>query len=176
MLELKKQAATFTNLNCRVEKHDDSNVGAADLSFRFDAPNTILDAFAPHLRESLYRPADTGEAPQGELIEGAALPKLRYTEMSPFKWEKDVLGGQLTMHYGVDDSSSAVLAVTKVTDIKLHPKDGGTVTIQMKAQCRPEAEDLRTLWHLMVLEDVEISFEPPRPEAQQQDLGEDLGE
>jgi hypothetical protein len=163
MLTLEKQKAKLTSLNPRAEKHGDENVPAADLKFTFDAPNTILSEFHPELKSSFYRKADASDA-QGELVDGPGhLPKLRFPRVPGIKWDGDMVGAALTVHYGTGGKSDIELEVD-VDGFSFDFKDGGTVTTSFRAKAKPDDKEIAKLYRLIQCE-VDISLAPAQSEV-----------
>jgi hypothetical protein len=162
---LERQHAKLTSLNARAEKHGDENVPAADLAFTFNAPNDILSEFDPALKSSLYRKPDAAGDQADLLPEPGWLPKLRFPAMSAFKWDFEMIGGQITIHYGPSGKGDIALDITKADGLKFQPKDGGTVEVSFRVAIRPSEKEIGKLF-AMIQEDVELSLSPPAADAQ----------
>ena len=162
--ELERQKAKLSSLNARAEKHGEEKVPHADVVFTFDAPNDILSEFDPALKSSLYRKPDAA-GDQGELMdEEGWLPKLRFPAMSAFKWDYEMVGGLLTIHYGPSGKGDLVLEITKADGFKFMPRDGGTVEVTFRVATKPSEKEIGKLFS-MIQEDVEMSLAPPQADA-----------
>ncbi len=170
MLSLERQKAKMTHVNPRCELHGDEHVRAADLKFTFDTSNDVLSAFDPALKSSLYRKAD-GDGEQLD-IEPSWLPKLRFPRMGLVEWKSEIVGGTVQIFYGLD--SSVDLEIRIADGFKFTLKDGGTVTVAFRIQCKPTEEQFGRLCYL-VQESVELSMWPPKADqAPQQELGTEV--
>lgn len=150
-------------MNPRAKKHGDETVPAADLKFTFDAPNDLLSLFDPALKSSFYRKPDAQDA-QGELVdEPGYLPKLRFPKVPGIKWDGEMTGAQLTVHYGTGGKSDIVLDVD-VDGFSFDFKDGGTVTTSFRAKAKPDDRDIAKLYKLIQCE-VDISLAPAQAEG-----------
>lgn len=158
MLTLEKQKTKLTSLNPRTEKHGDENVPAADLKFTFDGPNDVLSLFDSALKSSFYRKPDAQDA-QGELVdEPGYLPKLRFPKIPGIKWDAEMIGAKLTVHYGTGGKSDIVLDVD-VDGFAFEFKDGGTVSTSFRAKAKPDDKQIGKLYGLIQCE-VDVSLAP----------------
>lgn len=161
--------AKLTSVNCRSEKHGpDDLMPAVDLSFTIDAPNTVLSSFDKHLLSSIYFKSENGPVGGQGTLEGveelAALPNLRFPNMGPLKWGKDLTGYTLTIDHGLGGKSELVLADCKVNEFRLNPKEGGTVEVKFRVQCSTSLNE-KTLGKLSLLIQHEIPIKLAAPEA-----------
>lgn len=169
MFSLERQKATFANLNLRAEKHGDENIPAADLHFTVVASNDVLSEFDPELKSAFYRKPRSGEQDELDVSPGY-LPKLRFPKMGGWKWEYEITGGLLTVHYGTGGRSDIALDMKKVDAFKFNPMDGGSVEISFRVRCAPDEKQVGKLSRL-IKDEIEISLEPPRS-----DFGTDANE
>jgi hypothetical protein len=169
MMQLERQKAKLTHVNSRVEIHGDEKVHCADLKITFDTSNDVLSEFDPALKSSFYRKPDGDDGRQGNLDPGW-LPKLRFLKVGPIEWEAEIIGGTVQIFYGLD--SSVDLDIRIVDSFKLVLKDGGTVTVSFRIQCKPTEAQIGRLCFL-VQENIEVSLWPPvaEPPPQQELLG-----
>lgn len=161
--------AKLTSVNCRSEKRGpDDLMPAVDLSFTIDAPNTVLSSFDKHLLSSIYFKSENGPVGGQGTLEGveelAALPNLRFPNMGPLKWGKDLTGYTLTIDHGLGGKSELVLVDCKVNEFKLQPKEGGTVEVKFRVQCSTSLNE-KTLGKLSLLIQHEIPIKLAAPEA-----------
>lgn len=163
MLTLERQTARLTSLNLRAEKHGDENVPAADIKFSFEAPNELLSEFDPALKSSFYRKPDAQDA-QAEMLDTPGyLPKLRFPKIPGIKWDAEMIGAQLTVHYGTGGKSDIVLEVD-VDSFAFDFKDGGTVSTSFRAKAKPDDKQVAKLYGLIQC-DCDISLAAAAAEA-----------
>lgn len=155
-----------TNVNVRPENHGDEKVTALDFSINFDAPNTILDAFHPKLREALFwdEAGDQGQA----TVDGvpATLPNFMFTHLElPLKWDRQLSGYKMEIDYGLGDEESNIeIPGCKVGKFKLTPKEGGSVNVAMQVQASTEslsAEQKGQLTDLPTKPTIQFRLTPP---------------
>lgn len=168
--------AKLTNVNCRSEKRGpDDLTPAVDLDFTIDAPNTVLSSFDKHLLSAIYFKSENGPVGGQGTLEGveelAALPNLRFPNMGPLKWGKDLIGYTLTIDHGLGGKSEVVLVDCKVKDFKLQPKEGGTVEVKFRVQCSTSLnEKALGKLSLLVQHEVPIKLAAPELSDRQTDL------
>ncbi len=164
MLTLEKQKAKLTSLNLRAEVHGDEKVPAADIRFSFDAPNELLSEFDPALKSSFYRKPDAQDA-QAEMLDTPGyLPKLRFPKIPGIKWDAEMIGAELVVHYGTGGKSDIVLEVD-VDGFAFDFKDGGTVSTSFRAKAKPDDKQIAKLYGLIQSE-CDISLAPAAAEGQ----------
>ncbi len=170
MFSLNQQTATLKNWNARAELNGEKRVPASDMIVGFSAPSTVLIEFDPALRSALYREPHPGEADLAEQGSDPAEPtRLRFPKMkNSIKWEHQIVGATVTVHYGTGGPSDIVLGECKVDSFVFDPQDGGTVHVGLRIQCHPNADQAGKLYELNGQE-ITISVEPPQ--ADQGQLG-----
>ena len=165
MLTLEKQKAKLASLNLRTELHGDERVPAADLKFSFDAPNELLSEFDPALKSSFYRKPDAQDA-QAEMLDTPGyLPKLRFPRIPSIKWDAEMTGAELVVHYGTGGRSDIVLACD-VDGFAFELKDGGTVSASFRAKAKPDDKQVAKLYGLIQAE-VDISLRSAEAEGEE---------
>lgn len=143
----------------RRELHGEDPKPAATLVFDVELPASFLAMFSPTLRWSLYhnpnKTTNGGDSPVDDAYE------LRYPQWkNPIKWERDIIGGTLTIEHGIGDESDIVLPAKKVDDFQITPKEGGAFDLHFRVACLPDERQSGAL--AMMQDDVcEFRFVPP---------------
>ena len=169
MLDTLKIKGKLANVNVRAEKHGDETVAATDLKLTADFPNDVLDSLEPGLLAALYRAPTKKDDP--DLFDGTKdakpLRKLRFPHLvMPLALDYEWPGYRLQIEHGArGDESALKFADVKVDGIRLEAKDGGTVTMTLRAIIHTEKEldDLAKL----IQQPIEFSLAPPRADGQQ---------
>ena len=145
---LKKQSAEVAHVNLREEKHGEDPVLACDVKVVADVPNTFLSQLSPTLKASLYQAEGVGAELQAPLLEdGTHLPVLRYPQLGTLKWDVKMGGATLVLH-GAKKADDVRLA-GEVNELRLVPKEGGTVEITFRLQFIPEPEQVAAVGALL---------------------------
>lgn len=167
MFSLQQQEVKLGNCNPRCELHGEDHVLAADLSIEVMLSNDVLSEFDPQLKGALYW---KGNDDQGELIdEPGHLPSLRFPEMSPFKWAKDLAGYDATIHIGFSGSSDIKLTDCAIDKFVFTPEEGGTVRVNFRIQCHPNKVQCGELCELQQ-QHIDITLTPPELRNEEPDL------
>lgn len=159
MFELAKQSVKISHINSRLEMHGEEEVLAVDVKMSADVPNAMLDLLTPGLRQAIY---DRG--PQAD-IDDDHLTVVRFPSMPSFDWAAGLEAAEFVIHTGKKADDIAFSA--DVNNLKLTPKDGGTVSITFRAQILPEPEEVGTLTGLLgqkvkvTVKAAEVPNEPP---------------
>lgn len=152
---------TLAHLNVRAEMRGTDPVPAVDMKFVLTAPNSILDQFDAGLKSVLYKPAD-GEDEQPELDgvdPASSMPALRSTSIEmPINLNKDYLGRNLVVDFGLGGKSNIELSGCDVDNFKVNCMEGGSVEISFRVQA--SGLDDRSLGTLgtLVKHDVKITL------------------
>ena len=156
---LEKPAAKVAHINLREEKHGEEAVLAVDVKITADVPNDFLSYLSPTLKWSLY----DKEPGQGELIpDDTHMPHLRYSALGDLKWDGDMPKAVVTIH-GLKKVYDFEL-VADVNNLRLEPKEGGTVAIAFRLQLLPTAGQSAALVGYLGKE-VKISVVPAESET-----------
>lgn len=168
--------AKLSKVNCRSNKHGQNElVPAVDLTFTIDAPNTALAYLDKHLLSSIYFKSENGPVDGQATLDGvdevAALPNLRFPNMGPLDWSKELFGYMLTIDHGLGGKSEITLVDCQVNKFQITPKEGGTVEIKFRVQCATSLTE-KTLGKisLLVMHVIPIKLTPPEAEDRQPDL------
>lgn len=170
MLEFDRITASIRSVNLRAEKHGPEEVPACDLKIETDQPNSVLAFFGSQLLDSLYWRAETTEAPaQAELdsVEPIAeKPNLRCPKLvGPFGIAYEGVGYTLRIEWGIDDSTEIAIYDARINAITIDPKEGGSVTVKLRAQFEVD-EKLAGRLGVMIGREVTMSIEPPETESE----------
>ena len=166
-IALANAKALLANVNARSELHGEERQAAGDLKLHIEGPaKELLDQIHPTLRTALFF---HDSAQPGDLVDKANednpdyLPHLRFPNLVvPLKWNEEMTGGKVTIHYGIDAKSDIVLADVKVNGLAITPKAGGSVEIELRVQAHPAEEQFGKLCS-MIQSQVQVTIEPPAP-------------
>lgn len=171
MKSIPTRTVSFDHMSFHDEKHGDETVQAIALKFAFDAPNSLLDAFAPGLRKSLFRAAEAGDAQ--ELFEDAEhMPHLRFPKLPAFRWDEEMVGREVRIAYGIDEDRAIEFDEATVDKFAFDLKEGGSITVTFRVKARPSAEQVAKLFTLKGHE-VDITVDPARVQQQEIEGGDD---
>lgn len=171
MFELKNQNTTLTNINIRGENHGEDIEPACDLTMKTTMSNTVLEMFAPHLKESFFKALDDDNN-QGELNinDDDYLPALKYKEAGKLPWAYIGLGYRVVIAYGVTTDQDVILVNTTIDSFVLDCNEGGSVEVKFRIKCVPTSDEIGTLYKLIKRE-IDLTLEPPSiDEKAQQEL------
>lgn len=151
---LEKHNAKVAHINLREEKHGEEAVVAIDVKITADVPNDFLSYLAPTLKWSLY----DKQPGQGELIpDDKHLPHLRYPQLGEIKWADEMASATIVIHGAKEEYDMELTA--DVNNLKLEPKEGGTVSIVFRIQLLPTAGQSAALVGYLG-KDVKMSVRP----------------
>lgn len=169
---LKEVGARVVNVNPRAENHGNEKKPTADLKLCVMLPNDELDQFDKSLRDVLYQKATKGQKDMHSATE-RKLEKIRM-----FKWEDEVVGGTVTLIRGIDAKSNLEIEGCIVTDFRIEPLDGGSVSVTFTAKFHPVSEKQIGKLCLLTGQDVVISVTSPteREQQKQRDMLENAEE
>lgn len=162
---LSDNLATLAHVNIRSEMIGEQQVPACDLKFRINLPNDALAAFDPALKDALYHydPSAGDLADHGRAGDPEYKPHLRFPNLStPIRWAVGVVDScDVRVSLG---AGSVALLDCRVNNFALEPLDGGTVTIEFRVQCHPDAHGIGVLgtW---VQNDVQVTVTPQEPKG-----------
>lgn len=173
MFSLTAANAKLENVNPRAELHGEDHALAADLKISVTLSNDILSEFDSALKAALFW---KGESGQGELIEEPGhLPCLRFPEMGPIRWSKELTGYTMTVHVGVFAASNIILGDCSIDKFVFEPQEGGSVVVSFRIQAHPDSMTLGSLCE-RIQQDVEMSLTPPEACGGEYAAAEEQGE
>lgn len=170
--ELSRTTVRLAAFNTRRELHGEDPQPAADLKIDMKLGSDQLALFHPALRSMLYHyDSQVG----GDLVDAAHkdsdpnyAPHVRFPKMGPLKWDDEIVGATVTVHYGV--KSEIVLSGSNVAKFHMEPQNGGTVALSFLIQAHPDEKQAGKLY-TMNGSDIELTIEPP--ESEQTDLDDE---
>lgn len=164
MLQLTNVQAKLASFNPRAEKHGDENVPAGDLKFELRTHSSVLDAFDKSFRPFLFRKPDL-EGEQQPLLEGDTLTALAKPNLKPLTIDEKFTGYTLRISRGLEASDGLHLVDVEVSNFKIEPISGGSVSLTFSATVHPDADEAGELCSL-IQEIVDITLEPPQADKQ----------
>jgi hypothetical protein len=175
MSELKflRIKAKVTSLNVRQELHGEEHKLACDIHIEFDAPNRSLDKLDPLLLQCFYwkNPAGANQEELEGIERVTDFPNLRFEHLAvPVKWLDKFEDGEFRVHHGDDPDDDIVEREVKINEIKVTPKEGGTVRWGVRVQCHPDEADLARLATVLQSEVTVTVDSDPDDEAEQPNL------
>lgn len=167
-LELNEQKAKITAVNPRAELHGEDKKPACDVKVELNLQNDALAMFHPALRSMLYAKSDAGDLAD----QGSDASALRFPQLSlPLKWDDEIIGAAVTIHYGATERSHLHLSGCVISKPQIEPLEGGTVVITCLIQCHPDEKQMGRLG-MMVGTEIPITIVPPEPEEDMLTSGE----
>ena len=163
--ELTGQRAKLISFNPRAELHGDESQPAGDLKISFRAASDCLAMFGSQLRDSLFwTDPGTTALTQAEL-DGLEVDRknLRNPQMvPPFKLDHEIVGGLVTIDYGIKDKIDLAGSVNKFA---VTPLEGGSVEITFRVQAEIESDDAGRLC-MLIGREITVDVEGPQAEPE----------
>lgn len=155
----------LSNVNLRTENHGEENVGAADLSLKFEAPNNLLEKFEKGLVKRFYRPYQKGDdkTPELEMEHKDYFPVLQCKKIKTISWEEKYPGYRLRIMNPLEDKCDVLLSDVELKGFRFELKEGGTVIVNFKVGCVPRGNDVAYLFEHMG-SNISVTLEPPSAE------------
>ncbi|MGB8422234.1 hypothetical protein [Paraburkholderia sp.] len=177
-LKLFKVKAKVNSVNGRQELHGDEHRLACDVGIEVNQSNRFLDKLDTTLLETFYWKNPVSDEVRQETVEGVErvtdFPNLRALMENiglPIKWMAKFDDGEFRVHHGDDPADDIILREVKVNEIKLTPKEGGTVLVGLRIQGHPDEGDLARLFTVLQSEvTITINTDPDDEEERQPDL------
>ena len=160
MLQFAEKTATIGSVNVRAEKHGDEFVPACDIGITLNLDASVLDMLDEQLRSLLFcKRADPGDlANQGHLA-----PNLRFPLLGAIPWKWEGMGYTETITQGVGAGTPIIVEACEINKLVLQPMEGGTVSVAMRVQFRPDDVELYAALCPLVQHEVTLTLEPPEP-------------
>lgn len=158
--ELDRKSCKLVNFNPRAELHGEDREPAADLKIELRCTNEVLAEFHPSLRSALYKAADAGSDLADQGMDEPSLPSLKFPKMGSWKWDLEIVGCTLTIHYGTGGKSDIVLPDSTADQFGFVLHDGGMVDITFRVRCHPDEKQAGKIYTLQQRE-IEVTLEPP---------------
>lgn len=179
MLQLEQHEATIRNVNGRIQKHGKIvRRLAGDVDFSCAAPNTILDAIEPGLRESLFRAVAKGEQLDFDHLQKAeaanitdGLVQVRHTGLAPIAVDHDFSGYEITIEDASPDGGAEPIVLVDLTlkNLRMKPLEGGSVVMGFRVSTEITEEECAEIHGAWVRESVRITLTPPSRQSQEQE-------
>jgi hypothetical protein len=158
MFTLTKHPAKITHLNVREEKHGEEDVLALDIKVNADLANEFLDQLSPGLKAAVY---DRDSA--GLDLDDGHLAVLRFPQLAQLGWTSEMSGASFIIHGG--RKSDDIEFNATINNLRLIPKQGGTVSIIFRAQVLPDPVEVGTLTGYLN-QDIKVSVAAPAQPAE----------
>lgn len=157
------------------DRAPDTDPGTA-LNFVMTVGNDHLAMFDGFLLDALYTAVERKESaqPQQQGLDGVPRingiditsnkPKLTGLGMKlkEFKWELETTGNTLLIDHGLSGPKSNIeIADVKLSDFKIFPAEGGSVTIKFKAEAPNISEKMHGQLACLKTREVTITLTPP---------------
>ena len=162
MFSLTKYHSAINHLNCRIERHGEDRVLAADLRISMTVENSAIDAIEPGLCESLFRRPGPGD--QQSLIGPQSLTALKHPLLQPVKLSQEFTGYEVTIA-NIGDDEGLFLVDAKLKKFVIEPKEGGSAEISFTVSTEVDRDELAELADFLVTEDIALSLTPPKRAA-----------
>ncbi|PPA72831.1 hypothetical protein C4E15_28110 [Achromobacter spanius] len=168
--QIERQTVTFNAMRIRPELQDENPLPDIDLFFTARMGNDSLALLAPDMRSLLYKKGDQQTTDGSE----AGLTVLRFPELGRQRIKKEIVGAEVTVHYGVGESNGKstdiVIAEAIVDRFFVDPMEGGTIILGWRVRGKPTGEENGRL-SLILGRETTLTVVPP--EEKQGSLGLD---
>lgn len=151
----------LVSVNIRAEMHGQEPVPAVDMKFRLVGSNNLLGMFDTGLKSVLYKPvAGPDDEPELDGIDPSTdMPELRSASIEmPIGLNKEYLGRNLVLDYGLGGKSNIELAACDVNNFRVNCKEGGTVEIDFRVQASGVDEKALGKLGSLVKHDVKVTL------------------
>lgn len=172
MIEFKdKRVVKLNHFQKRNEKHGKDLVPAVDLGITLQGPNRLLDMLHAELRPALFRAGEQNTSATGQTamdLPITELPHVRVPKlMLPLKLEHEQTGMLLHVEYGTGGKSDIVLALVKLSKVRVHAVvEGGSCEVHFVLSSSNEITE-RIIGKLAMLEGYDITITLTQPEVEQ---------
>lgn len=162
---LEGKQVKVVNVNPRAELHGQEPKSACDIKIEAILPNTDLAEFHPTLKSLLYV-KDTDRPDLVSQADPEHATMLRFPQLKgPLKWDGEIVGATVTIHYGTTEKSHVVLPTSLVNEFRLEPLEGGSVVLTCRIQAHPDEAQFGKLCTLVGTE-IPVSIAPPVEQAE----------
>lgn len=129
MFELYSHPVKIKTVNARAEHHGDEMKAMYDIKVVSFCENYDLIHFHPELRSMLFKRNDDPDL--NEQGNPDALTKLRFPEIGSIKWDKEFVGYDAQIQWGIDETSGIDVEDCRLKKFVFTPQPaGGIVLIQ----------------------------------------------
>ncbi|AVY67197.1 hypothetical protein [Xanthomonas translucens] len=164
MFQLDKHDVAFSNLNLRKENHGEDKVPAADLTFDFQAANTVLALIDPALVPAFFRKPAKGEQ-QALPIDGNGLTALNLPFLGEQKIAAKFEGYEVMVGSLLEHIDPLFFADAKVKSISWKALEGGSVSMKLTISVRIEEDDDAPLLAAWRRGTARLTLTPPAAQA-----------
>ena len=153
------QTMLIVSVTARSEVHGPDREPASDIKLRAEVPNDVLNIFDPALKPALYWFDNdrTDLVDKGKSHEPGFLPHIRFQQLGAMCWDDEVVNARVHIKRA-GESKGVTLAPAKVNKFHFEPLDGGTVTLSMRVQYKPDEKQAGKL-AMLVQQEVEVTLE-----------------
>lgn len=148
--QLSNATATLQHWHPRTEGGDD--VPAVTLKISCAQPADVLVFFSPTLKAHLF---STEKDLAGEVM-AVRDPHIEY----PIGLDHQMAGASVVIEYGL---GKIELADCEVKDFRITPMAGGTVVVEFKVNCKPDAEKHLPKLYVLQKKGITITITPVEP-------------
>lgn len=175
MFSLTKHPSAINNLNCRIERHGEDRVLAADLRITLRVQNDQIDTIEPGLCESLFRVPGPGD--QQSLIGPQSLTAVKHPLLKPVQLNQEFTGYEATIGaICAEDDDGLFIADAKVKKFTIAAIEGGSAEVSFTISSEVEGEELADLSDFLVRENIALSLTQPKRAANDVDESDDEDE
>ena len=134
MFSLDAHLATLAHLNTFTEKHGDEPVNGIALKMEVMAHAEVVDGLDKNLQPFMF----------------TKNKELKFPDIGPIRWMRELVGAGVTID-GDDllGERHVTFSDATVDKFSIEPQIGGTVHITMRVKCKPDAEEMATLYELL---------------------------
>lgn len=156
--------AKIVDVNPRAELHGQDPKPACDIKIAVLLSNAYLAHFHPELGGLLYKKNDGSGA---DLADQASDVMLRFPQLGmPLKWNAEIVGAAVTIHYGTSEKSNIVLPTCLVNEFRIDALEGGSVVLSARIQGHPDEKQFGKLCTLIGKEQ-QVTIAPPTADGEQ---------
>lgn len=168
-LELNERKAKIVSVTPNRELHGQDPKPYCALKLRVLLTVDDLAMFHPDLRSVIYQKTQREGA---DLADQGTDAQVRFPQITlPIKWKDEIIGAEVTVHYGATEKSHIKLPGCSVTKPELEPLDGGVIFMECSVTAHPDEKQMGRLG-MMVGTEIPVSIKPPEPDDAQGSLEE----
>ena len=166
-ITLEGQKATILHVNPRSEHRGDELEPAVDLKIAMDVSSDFLAQLSPSLKGMLFFYNEQLDADLAD--RGSEAPHLRYPALGlPLKWEEEMPDARVEILFN-GARKPLVISPAKVNSISLTPRQGATVSVEMRIQFHPDESAAGRL-ATSIKQEVSVSISEAPEEAPEDSL------
>lgn len=135
MLEFQLAKAKVNSVHSPVEFFGEDHRLACHIKFTLSRPNDDLSMLHPTLKSLLFRASDNAD-----MVKPDHLPHVRFPQIAELDWEAEFSGVRVVISRDLGAGAAIALADCELKDIKLEPKEGGSVDLRFRIISHPSEE------------------------------------